>query len=170
MPDVRSQTMAFVGQSLRDDKKVPAAVISRFQGLWDWYWPAFGRIDAEARPQCGFFAAWFASKQFPDEWCLERIEKILECVPLTYDASEILERVAELADRHLAAAMRILDKMVRADKEGDMVYVWHEPAKQILQSAMQGNEVVRGMAVRLIDDLGRRGYVEFGELLHVIAP
>ena len=68
-------------------------------------------------------------------------------MPLSYDAREILERAAELADRHLEAAMRILDKMVRADKEGDMVYIWREPAEQILKSAMQGNEVVRGMAV-----------------------
>ncbi len=165
IPDIRSQTMAFVGQSLRDETSVPAAVIARFQDLWDWYWPEFGRVDVKARPQCGFFAAWFTSKQFPDEWCIERIEQILEYLPLTYEAREILNRLAELTDTHLAASMRILDKMVRADKEGDMVYVWRESAEGILTSAMRGDEIVRGMAMRLIDYLGRRGYVEFGKLL-----
>jgi hypothetical protein len=68
-------------------------------------------------------------------------------------------------DTHLEAATRILDKMVRADKEGDMVYIWREPAERILKSAMRGDDVMRRMASQLIDYLGRRGYVEFGELL-----
>lgn len=44
-------------------------------------------------------------------------------------------------------------------------YAWRESAEKILKSALQGNDTVRGMAVRLIDDLGRRGYMEFGKLL-----
>ena len=164
-PDVRSQTIAFVGQTFRDNEEGREAIVRRFQELWDWYWLALGRLDTEARPKCGFFPAWFASKQFPDEWCISRIEDILGVAPLLYDGKEILERLAEVVDAHLGAAVRILDRMIRADQEGDMAYIWREPAERILRSAMHGDEAVRRMASRLIDYLGRRGYVEYGELL-----
>ena len=34
--DVRSQTIAFVGHSLNNDKMVSNVIVERFQKLWDW--------------------------------------------------------------------------------------------------------------------------------------
>lgn len=163
--DVRSQTIAFVGQSLGNDERVPDAVMERFQKLWDWYWPEWGQKDVQARPQSGLFGSWFTCKQFPVEWRLERLEAFLTSLPMPESAEQIVEHLADIADTHVETATRILDLMVRADKEDWRAYAWHDPAKKILESALRGNEVERGMASQLIDYLGRRGYVEFGELL-----
>ena len=163
--DVRSQTIAFVGRSLSDSDNLPEAIVIRFQSLWDWYWPMFGQLDAKARPQDGLFSWWFTSKQFPDDWSLKQLEEFLEVLPIPDFADQITERLAELADAHIETVTRILDRMIRADNEGWSVYAWREPAKKILRSALQGGDTVRGMAVRLIDELGRRGYLEFGGLL-----
>ena len=163
--DVRSQTIAFVGHSIGHSEKLPEAILARFQRLWDWYWPKFGALDAKARPQGGLFGQWFTSKQFPDEWSLERLEQFLQVLPIPDFAEQIAERLTELAEAHLETVTRILDRMIRADEEGWRAYAWHKSAETILGLALQGNDNVRGMAVRLIDDLGRRGYVEFGKLL-----
>jgi len=163
--DLRSATIAFVGHSLDNDEDVPSAIIERFVKLWDWYWPTFGQNDAQARPDSGLFELWFTCKQFPVEWRLERLEAFLTAWPIPGFADQIAEHLAEIADTHVETATRILDRMVRADKEGWRAYAWREPAIRILKLALRGDEVVRGMASQLIDHLGRRGYVEFGELL-----
>ena len=163
--DVRSQTIAFVGHSLDHSEKLPEAILLRFQRLWDWYWPKFGTSDAKARPQGGLFGQWFTSKQFPDGWSLERLEQFLQVLPIPDFAEQIAERLTELAETHIETVTRILDRMIRADEEGWRAYAWHKSAETILGLALQGNDNVRGMAVRLIDDLGRRGYVKFGNLL-----
>lgn len=163
--DVRSQTIAFVGHSLRTSKKLPEAIVSRFRDLWDWYWPKFGSLDAKAKPQGGQFGWWFTSKQFSDEWSLERLEQYMQVLPIPEFAERIVERLTELAGTHIEAVTRILDRMIRADKEGWRAYGWHSSAEEILRIALEGNDIVRGAAIRLIDDLGRRGYVEFGKLL-----
>jgi hypothetical protein len=163
--DVRSETIAFVGHSLDHSEKLPEAILARFQTLWDWYWPKFGVLDAKARPQGGLFGQWFTSKQFPDGWSLERLEQFLQVLPIPDFAEQIAERLTELAEVHLETVTRILDRMILADEEGWRAYAWHKSAETILGLALQGNDNVRGMAVRLINDLGRRGYVEFGKLL-----
>jgi len=163
--DVRSQTIAFVGHSLRDDKRVPDAVVERFQKLWDWYWPELGQKDVHARPQSGLFGSWFTCNQFPVEWRLERLEAFLTSLPIPDYAERIVEHLAEIADRHIEVVTRILDRMIRGDREGWRAYAWRKPAREILELALRGDEGVRGMASQLIDYLGRRGYVEFGALL-----
>jgi hypothetical protein len=163
--DVRSQTIAFVGHSLRDSKKLPEEIVARFRELWDWYWPKFGPLDAKARPQGGLFGWWFTCKQFSDEWSLERLEQAMQVSPIREFAEQIVERLTELADTYLETVTHILDRMIRADEEGWRAYAWRSSAEKILKLALQGSDNVRGIAVRLIDDLGRRGYLEFGKLL-----
>jgi hypothetical protein len=163
--DMRSQTIAFVGHILRHNEKLPEEIVARFQNLWDWYWPKFGALDAKARPQGGLFGCWFTCKEFSDRWCLERLEQFMQVSPVPEFAEQVVERLTELADAHLEQVTRILDRMIRADEEGWRAYAWRSPAEKILKLALQGGDNVRGMAVRLIDDLGRRGYLEFGKLL-----
>ena len=66
---------------------------------------------------------------------------------------------------HVGTVTRILDRIIRVDKEGWRAYAWHKPAMTILGLAMLGDEVTRDVALRLIDDLGRHGHQEFGKLL-----
>lgn len=163
--DVRSQTIAFVGQSLYDSENVPEQVVQRFERLWDRYWPKFGRLDAKTRSPSGLFGWWFASKKFPDQWCLERLEQYIQVLPIPESAERIVERLTELAGSHIEAVTGILDRMIRADEEGWRAYAWRGAATEILAIALCGNDIVRSRAIRLIDDLGRRGYLEFGKLL-----
>jgi hypothetical protein len=90
---------------------------------------------------------------------------LLTSLPIPAFADRIVDRLAEVSDGYIAVAMRILDRMIRADTEGWRAHAWREPATRILEQALRGDELVRRTASQLIDYLGRRGYVEYGELL-----
>jgi hypothetical protein len=55
--------------------------------------------------------------------------------------------------------------MIHGDQEGWRVHSWIDSAKKILEKAMTSPGKAREEAVELLNDLGRRGYTELGQLL-----
>ena len=164
-PDVRRHALGFIGQALERDNEAPQPILDRFMQLWDHYWSCVGKQDAEQRPDAWVFGAWFTSEAFPDDWTLPRLEDFAQIVGVPEPDNAVAERLAKLAPSHPAAAMRILDHMVRKDREGWKAYAWRKPAGDILKIAIGAGGEVRESAISLIDHLGRRGFVELGELL-----
>ena len=82
----------------------------------------------------------------------------------------IVEKLADSADIDIGKSVRILELMIRDDREGWRIRGWVDAAKKILGQAMETTGEVREKAVGLIDYLGRRGYSEFGELLSKRSP
>ncbi len=166
--NVRSQTIAFVGCTLGRSEALPEAIVVRFEKLWDWYWSEFGEKDVAARPVSGLFGSWFTCEQFPVAWRLERLETVVASPQIPDLAQQVVEHLAEIAKahvEHVGTATRILDRMIRADKEGWRAYAWRDSAIKILGLAMRGDDATKERALKLIDHLGRRGYQKFGELL-----
>ena len=144
---------------------VPQAILDRFMELWDLYWSSVGRKDAEERADAWLFGPWFISDAFPSDWALSRLEDFVQVAGTAEPDHEAAEQLARLAPIDPARSVRILDQMARKDREGWKFYSWRESAIQILKIAIGAGGEAREIAVRLIDHLGRRGYVEFGELL-----
>jgi hypothetical protein len=166
--DVRSQTIAFVGSTLAQSGAVREAIVGRFQKLWERYWREFGEEDVAARPPSGLFGSWFRCEQFPIGWQLEHLAAVVRLPHIPDLAEKVVERLAKIAEahaEHVEAATRILDRMIRVDKEGWRAYAWRESAMKILGLAIRGEQAAREVAAKLIDDLGRRGYQEFRNLL-----
>jgi hypothetical protein len=169
----RTHAVKFVGSSLRREEKessedLPEDIQNRFMALWDWYWQRTGKDDAAANPQSGLFGWWFVSGAFPMEWSVNRLEEFVSVVPKPEPDTFIVERLAEVAKAGQAyprAAVRILKCMVEGDDENWHIHSWQEEAMAVLRSAMQAVGEARKEAESLIDHLGRRGFVEFGQLL-----
>ena len=77
----------------------------------------------------------------------------------------VVEHLAEIADTDIEKVTKILDRMVRGDKEGWRVSGWSESAESILRRGMNAGGDVQREAESLINHLGRCGYTEFGKLL-----
>jgi hypothetical protein len=161
---IRSHAIAFVGRSLRGDDSVPPNIVERFMKLWDWYWAAIGRKDVQEHKKLETFATWFACGIFPTEWALRQLDQITRIVAIPEPDDGIMEQLAKIAKSNLPLATAILDRMIRADTFGQ-IYQWEEAAKSILAIAVEAAGTVQDMAVQLIDELGRRGYLKFGALL-----
>jgi hypothetical protein len=164
-PDVRRHTIGFVGRSLKGDEKMPEEVVKRFMALWDFYWAGPGKKDTEEKPDAWLFGPWFSCGQFPEQWALDRLEQFVEVAPTPEPDHAIAEKLAETAHVDLVKSVRILDRMVRCDREGWRIQDWLDSTKQILRQAMSASGEAEARATELINYLGRRGYTDFGELL-----
>lgn len=166
-PDIRRHAVGFVGESLGGEEQIPEDIVRRFQALWELYWTGAGQRDAEEKPDSSLFGTWFSSGQFPDQWALEQLERFVGVSPTPEPDHSVAERLAKIAVVDIVRAVRILDRMVRGDREGWRIHMWLDSAGQILESAIQAGGGAQKRAVQIIDFLGRRGYSRFGELLNL---
>jgi len=164
-PNIRRHAIGFVGNSLEGEERVPDDIVNRFLGLWEAYWEGSGITDAEEKPDALLFGTWFASGKFPEQWALEQLVKFVQVTQTVEPENAVIEQLTKVSPEKISSAVRILDQMIRGDKEGWRTYGWRDSIKQILQMAMKAEGEPRKQAEKLIDFLGRRGYVEFGELL-----
>ncbi|MCB7129427.1 MAG: hypothetical protein J3T61_07810, partial [Candidatus Brocadiales bacterium] len=166
-PAIRTHAMEFIGNSLRrtKERETPGAVRDRLITLWDWYWKAIGEADAHNNPTSGVFGYWFVSGVFDDLWALERLKQFVQVVPKPEPNTDILERLAEIASVDLQRSVSILGFIIAGDDDGWIIYNGGKHTKKILASALTAETAVRERAMSIIDQLGRRGFVDFGELL-----
>jgi hypothetical protein len=163
--EFRFHAIEFVGISLVGEKKVPQDVIERFMKLWDWFWPVTAKEAGSIPSARRLFGYWFHCGKFPEDWCVRQFEEFVQVVGIPDPDYDIVEQLAEVGDANILPAIRALDRMIRADKEGWRTYGWRQNAKKLLLRAMKPDNAERGRALQLINYLGRRGYAEFGELL-----
>ena len=165
-PDIRRHAVGFVGESL-EGSEAPAEVLERFEALWGFYWSTVGRKDAEEKPDSRLFGTWFSCGQFPELWALERLEEFVEVAPTPEPDHAVVEQLAKIAEKDPLRSVRILNRMIRGDREGWHVHRSIQDARRVLETAMKANQEAHKISVALIDYLGRQGYPEFGELLRI---
>jgi hypothetical protein len=163
-PEIRVHIIEFMANTLRREAPLGGDVIKRFQSLWDFYWPKYGRQDSthKAKNRIG---SWFESKEFPTEWYLQRLQEFVEIATSADLDRAVVDRLAEIASNDIAHATAILNLMLPAAEGSWRLWSWHEPAKTILQVAMTADEPTRKLARQVINRLGRRGLTDFGDLL-----
>ena len=121
--------------------------------------------SAKEYPNSPVFGYWFSSGAFDEQWSLEQLEKFVELVPKPEPDSEIVKKLVEIAHVDLPRSVKILQRLIDGDDENGRVYGWRDEAKKILQQAVDSEGETKDMAEEIIDRLGRRGFLEFGELL-----
>ena len=161
---IRRHAIGFVGSSFGHEE-VPSEVVERFMALWDAYWAGQGRSDAADEPGAVLLGSWFASGEFPDDWALSSLHEYVEVVAVPEPEHLVMERLATIAQTDIAKSVRIVERMVKGDREGWRIHGWQEPARAILAQALEAGGAARSEAEQVIDFLGRRGYTAFGTLL-----
>lgn len=167
-PDrLRAKAVRFVGRSLRETKgEVPPEIIERLTRLW-------GRRIAEARAtptesveEIANFGWWFVSGKLDETWTTQQLEEALGLAKKAEPDHLVAERLAELASRRPGQAVRCLEGLVEADREGWGILAWEGQARTILATAIRSNDTdARDAAVALIHRLGARGRLGFRDLL-----
>jgi hypothetical protein len=163
-PAIRRHAVGFIGSSFGHED-VPSEIVERFMVLWDSYWAGHGRTDAADDPGAVLFGSWFASGKFPDDWALSRLHEYVEVVSVPEPEHIVMEHLSKIAQTDIAKSVRIVERMVKGDREGWRMHGWQEPAKTILEAALKAGGTARTDAEQVIDFLGRRGYRAFGALL-----
>lgn len=164
-PEIRRHAIEFVGRSLKGDEQLPEDVLQRFMSLWNIYWAGPGPQDAQDQPDAWLFGTWFGCGKFPRQWSIDQLHHFVKITSIAEPDHSVVERLAAIADTDILTSTKVLDLMVRGDREGWRISGWLESAKTILRKAMSKPGEPRLVAEALINHLGRRGYNEFGDLL-----
>ena len=100
---------------------------------------------------------------------LERLEDFVDVVQGTKAESSVVQRLCDLFDVDRVRSTRILKKLIGQDEENWRVAGWVRPAMELLRKALRDEGETRRIAEETIDEFGRRGFMEFGDLLNVTA-
>lgn len=167
---IRRHAIRSVADILKDVEDISVEELGRFKDLWELYWCAYGKDDAKEEPEGWLFGPWFAEGKFEEEWALERLDEFIEVVGIPEPGRGVVSRLAEIAEADIERTIRILGRMVDEDKRGGKIWEWVdssdnlEPLKSMLGKGLEhGNS--REEAIRIINEVGRRGFIKIGDLL-----
>jgi len=166
---LRAHAVEFVGRSLQNTEgSVPSEILARLQALWR------GRVEVargaaatgDYKGEMAAFGWWFTSGKFEDVWAIRQLSESLEIAGATEPITEVTKQLAALAEAMPGQAVQCLKALVRSDREGWGVYYWREDARRILAAGLASpDQSIARAAEDLVNELGDRGHLEFGELL-----
>jgi 8-oxo-dGTP pyrophosphatase MutT (NUDIX family) len=165
---MRASVVEHVGRSLNNTKgKPPKKYLERMQSFWDWLattGPLAATLGVETAAAFGW---WFCSEKLPLDWTLPRLVKAVEHgKDVEPSQHHVAEQLTKLAASHPLEPVQIFDVLARNDKEGWNVSHWEKEAWGALERALNSDDAkAKKIATDLIDFLGKRGYLRFGELL-----
>jgi hypothetical protein len=165
--ELRAHLADFVGRALHRTKigDVPTDVAARLRTFWEVRIGALvGQPPAERDAELAAFGWWFAASNLGAEWLLEHLLAGLQMHPHVEPSLSVVERLASLAPDHPVAALGCLDLMVRDDAVGWHIESWKQNAKIVLRVAL-ADLVAKDLATKLVNELGRRGFHDYGGLL-----
>lgn len=164
---LRGGAIEFIARSLREDKRdIPPAVIERFTALWERRMERARAAAAESIEELASFGWWFVSQKFDETWAIQQLEEALRLAKKAEPDYMIAETLAAIAARKPREAVRCLDGLLEADREGWGILGWEGHARAILAAAIgSGDAEAREAATTQIHRLGARGHLGFRDLL-----
>jgi hypothetical protein len=162
---LRAEAIQFLGMSLAHQKSVPDEVLDRLRRLWEI------RRDAK-KDRSGYaqelaaFGWWPAARKFDESWAMAQLTDILSYTAKVTPEGQVLQWLAELADRLPRESIRCLELISEGSGWDFGLSVWEGHIVSILRAALRAPQSeAREAAQALIDRLGSRGQRQFRNLL-----
>jgi hypothetical protein len=139
------------------------ALANRLRALWE------KRSEARRTEELLAFGRWFSSGRFDDDWSLRELRSVLAqgVMPTVHD--DVLERLAELGDRHLREVMECLELLHDADLHEWGIFHKSQPVHAVLERARASQD--KDMQRRAREFVGRlaarslKHWQEYGHLV-----
>lgn len=161
---LRRTLFEMIGTDLSDEHDVSERVQTKLQQLWEW---RAEKVLAEGNvSELAGFDWWFGSGKMPQEWSVEQLLRVLEAGGgVTFDYV-VTQRLPELAEADLPAAVRILAALVEHAYTPHMVLSAREPFRTVLAAALaSGDNELAATARSTISRLYAERHTEFTDLL-----
>jgi hypothetical protein len=172
----RAHALETVGRwlwQLKESKQnIAPEVLNRLKKLWAWRCAEFQRSQSPSRytGKAASFVWWFRSEAFEDAWTIMKLNEALglairgETNVLRDAPYATLERLSIVCAAHQLDAVQCLQKLLtKADH-------WHVSAfekdiRSVLSEALRSEGDAQTVAREIIVALGRRGLLQFRNLL-----
>lgn len=160
-----SHAIDFIGRLLwNESKQIPKEVVERFRLLWEKMTSEVLAGSDERKLMLKPFGWWFVSGRFESAWAFMQLKCSIEAAGGIDPDYMVMERIAEIADKHPVESLEVLKALMRLDERGWNVLGWMDSARAVLQAALHV-ESTKANAIALIHELGARGHFQFRELL-----
>lgn len=167
-PDaVLEHAVSFIGRSLRHaDEKPSPDVLERLQMLWEVRFTTISSIESHER-ELAAFGWWATPNTFDEKWILEQLKRLRD-LGVEVDVPDlVVEFLATAADAHPTEAVGVLRRMIETADHW-AIRRWAPEARNVLASALaSSDERAASQAREVIEYLGRKGYLEFRDLVQV---
>ena len=170
-PDLAAHFVRTEGIGLwRAQIEISKEMVERIIDLWEWLGSRWGvPPTAKDKAVASAFGTWVASGKLPREWALNQLVEVLRLTGSVQLDQEVLEQLVIDAETAPARALECLKLMLESDKDGWRIMAWGDLAYKILGSALHSDGASREGAISLVNLLGQRGFLKFGDLLKLPA-
>ncbi|MFH0984317.1 MAG: hypothetical protein V1882_02150 [Candidatus Omnitrophota bacterium] len=169
-PKLRSKALSYIGRSFETTKEpVPPDISQRIIKLWE------ERLrTAQEAPnkepylkELASFAWWFICEKFEIQWAFDQLLSVLRITPHIDVAHQVVKEMIPLTEKWPLDCLRVLSFLATDEQDPWAIQMWKEEAKEVLRIALRLQKTeVTALAKNVIDELGRRGNLDFGELLN----
>lgn len=169
-PDMlRAYAISFIGQSLKDTlAPIPDNILQRLKSLWEYRFKSAKQskelgIDKKEISEFGW---WAISEKFDEQWVGEQLILVLELCHEIKPEESVVEFLSKISMDFPLISTKCLGLIVKYNQNSMNIYLWKEHARSILSNALHSNnENAIELAKQVIDNLGRKGFIDFRELL-----
>jgi len=163
--ELRGYAIEFIGRRLKQtEKAIPRIIINRLQRLWEERILRAQEDCTNHQKELSAFGWWFVSNKFDLDWAINQLINVLTLSHRIEPVHMVLEQLTTAADTYPKESVKCLGMIAEGEQEGWNLYANRGHIQRILEKAMQ-NRNAREAAIRVINYLGSRGFLEFRNLL-----
>ncbi len=141
--------------------------MERLIRLWEHRVEVAQRKPEDHVREVAAFGWWFESGRFDDDWALSQLEKTLDLSGGKIEPQlHAMQRLARLASTNPDVVIRCMRRLVNGDRMGWNITLWREDIARALEAVLRSESEEAGrVEVELINELGRRGFHDFRQVL-----
>jgi len=168
-PGLRGIALSELGRSLGPARiPLPIEMADRLMVLWESRVVSLAELGSAEQEELMSFGTWISSGHFETPWLLAKLYEVVQrtrSARLAFAGSRVLERLAGLAFAHPKEVNECLQLMVVHDPDNHLLFGTKDLITSTLSRGLAAGGEAKTLAEGTIDTLGRRGRLEFGDLL-----
>jgi hypothetical protein len=150
----RAHALAWVGQMVQGQDRIPSEIVHRLQRLWESRLSAAQQSadPAAHAEELAQFGIWFASGKFDGPWAVGRLLALLRLTGRVGNTSKVVDRLKTYMDTMPYEVAQCIAVLVANERGAITILGWGQDAQQMLSRIVGGSDArARDIALDLLD-------------------
>jgi uncharacterized protein YyaL (SSP411 family) len=150
----RAHALAWVGQMVQGQDRIPSEIVHRLQRLWESRLAAAEQAPDPAAhaEELAQFGIWFASGKFDGSWAVGQLLALLKLTGRVGNTSKVVERLKTYMDTMPYEVAQCIAVLVANERGAITILGWGQDAQQMLSRIVGGSDArARDIALDLLD-------------------
>ena len=150
----RAHALAWVGQMVQGQERIPNEIVRRLQRLWESRLSAAQQAEDPAAhaEELAQFGIWFASGKFDGPWAVGQLLALLKLTGRVGNTSKVVDRLKTYLDTMPYEVAQCIAVLVANERGAITILGWGQDAQQMLSRIVGGSDArARDIALDLLD-------------------